>query len=325
MGGGRPGPTGSFLGAPSRVGDAGSLPAPRCPPAANRLRLALPVAPGGRRLVGMQTRNLGDVTVSAIGLGGMPLSIEGRPDRERALATIHAALDAGVTLIDTADAYHLTATDVGHNESLIAEALRTWGGDTSDVLVATKGGHLRPGDGSWYVDGSPEHLRKALDGVAPAARRRGDRPLPVPPPGPGGPLRRVGRRARRAPRRGQDPPRGHLQRQPGPDPRGADRARRAPDVGPEPVLAGVPLVAGRARPVRGARPGVPAVEPARRHQQGVRARRHPRRVRAQSRRRTASARSRSRSRGSSRRRLSSSRSRARRARRRSRTPSGPPS
>ena len=111
----------------------------------------------------MQTRHLGDVTVSAIGLGGMPLSIEGRPDRERALATIHAALDAGVTLIDTADAYHLTATDVGHNESLIAEALSTWGGDTSDVLVATKGGHLRPGDGSWYVDGSPEHLRRALD------------------------------------------------------------------------------------------------------------------------------------------------------------------
>ncbi|MFS0699085.1 aldo/keto reductase [Cellulomonas sp. 179-A 4D5 NHS] len=111
----------------------------------------------------MQTRQLGDVTVSAIGLGGMPLSIEGRPDRDRALATIHAALDAGVTLIDTADAYHLTATDVGHNEELIAEALRTWGGDSSDVLVATKGGHLRPGDGSWYVDGSPDHLRKALD------------------------------------------------------------------------------------------------------------------------------------------------------------------
>ena len=64
----------------------------------------------------------GDVKVSAIGLGGMPMSIEGRPDRERSLATIHAALDAGVTLIDTADAYHLHADEVGHNESLIAEA-----------------------------------------------------------------------------------------------------------------------------------------------------------------------------------------------------------
>jgi aryl-alcohol dehydrogenase-like predicted oxidoreductase len=61
--------------------------------------------------------------VSAIGLGGMPMSIEGRPDRERSIATIHAALDAGVTLIDTADAYHEHANEVGHNESLIAEAL----------------------------------------------------------------------------------------------------------------------------------------------------------------------------------------------------------
>jgi len=112
----------------------------------------------------MQTRTLGDVQVSAIGLGGMPMSIEGRPDRSRSIATIHAALDAGVTLIDTADSYHLLAGEVGHNEELIAEALRTWGGDSSDVLVATKGGHLRPGDGSWTVDGSPAHLREAVEG-----------------------------------------------------------------------------------------------------------------------------------------------------------------
>ena len=71
----------------------------------------------------VQTRTIGTTTVSAIGLGGMPLSIEGRPDdRGRAVATIHAALDAGITLIDTADAYHLHADEVGHNESLIAEA-----------------------------------------------------------------------------------------------------------------------------------------------------------------------------------------------------------
>src|SRR3712207_8893619 len=50
-----------------------------------------------------------------------PMSIEGRPDRERSIATIHAALDAGITFMDTADAYHLHADDVGHNESLIAE------------------------------------------------------------------------------------------------------------------------------------------------------------------------------------------------------------
>ncbi|WP_329483480.1 aldo/keto reductase [Kribbella sp. NBC_01510] len=110
-----------------------------------------------------KTRRIGDVEVSAIGLGGMPMSIEGRPDEERSIATIHAALDAGITLIDTADAYHLTATDDGHNESLIAQALASYGGDTSHVLVATKGGHLRPGDGSWTVDGSPKHLFEAAD------------------------------------------------------------------------------------------------------------------------------------------------------------------
>jgi aryl-alcohol dehydrogenase-like predicted oxidoreductase len=111
----------------------------------------------------MRTRRIGDIQVSAIGLGGMPMSIEGRPDEQRSTATIHAALDAGITLIDTADAYHLTAHDVGHNESLIARALASYAGDTSDVLVATKGGHLRPGDGSWTVNGSPEYLQKACE------------------------------------------------------------------------------------------------------------------------------------------------------------------
>ena len=96
----------------------------------------------------MQQRTIGDVQVSAIGIGGMPMSIEGRPDRERSIAAVHAALDAGVTLIDTADAYHLRAGEVGHNEVLIAEALASYPGDTSTVLVATKGGHLRPGDGT---------------------------------------------------------------------------------------------------------------------------------------------------------------------------------
>jgi aryl-alcohol dehydrogenase-like predicted oxidoreductase len=111
----------------------------------------------------MQTRRIGDVEVSAIGLGGMPMSIEGRPDEDRSIRTIHAALDAGVTLIDTADAYHLHADEVGHNESLIARALASYGGDTSGVLVATKGGHLRPGDGSWTLDSSPEYLKQACE------------------------------------------------------------------------------------------------------------------------------------------------------------------
>lgn len=110
----------------------------------------------------MDTRRIGDVEVSAIGLGGMPMSIEGRPDEARSLATIHAALDEGVTLIDTADAYHLHADEVGHNETLIAKALASHdrGGD---VLVATKGGHLRPGDGSWTLNGDPAYLKEACE------------------------------------------------------------------------------------------------------------------------------------------------------------------
>lgn len=114
----------------------------------------------------MIQRALGPRTVAAIGLGGMPMSIEGRPDAERSIATIHAALDAGVTLIDTADAYHLHAGEVGHNEELIARALASYGGDTSDVLVATKGGHLRPGDGTWTQDGRPEYLKEAAKASA---------------------------------------------------------------------------------------------------------------------------------------------------------------
>ena len=109
----------------------------------------------------MQQRTIGSKTVSAIGLGGMPMSIEGRPEQDRSIRTIHAALDAGVTFIDTADAYHRDAGEVGHNESLIAMALGSWSGDRAGVLVATKGGHLRPGDGSWTLNGRPDYLKEA--------------------------------------------------------------------------------------------------------------------------------------------------------------------
>jgi aryl-alcohol dehydrogenase-like predicted oxidoreductase len=111
----------------------------------------------------MRNRRIGDVQVSAIGLGSMPMSIEGRPEESRSIATIQAGLEVGVTLIDTADAYHLNAGDIGHNESLIAKALATYGGDTSDVLIATKGGHLRLDDGAWTLDGSPAHLKQACE------------------------------------------------------------------------------------------------------------------------------------------------------------------
>ena len=111
----------------------------------------------------MQHRTIGGRTVSAIGLGAMPMSIEGRPDEARSIATVHAALESGVTLIDTADAYHLNATDVGHNELLVAKALRLAGSAADDVLVATKGGHRRPGDGTWYTQGDPAYLRTACE------------------------------------------------------------------------------------------------------------------------------------------------------------------
>ena len=111
----------------------------------------------------MQQRPIGDRTVSAIGLGEMPLSIEGRPDRPQAIATIHASLDAGVTFIDTADAYSLGAYEHGHGEELVAEALAAYRGSTDDVLVATKGGHRRPGDGSWTVHGDPTYVKEACE------------------------------------------------------------------------------------------------------------------------------------------------------------------
>ncbi|MEV4898094.1 aldo/keto reductase [Nonomuraea sp. NPDC055795] len=111
----------------------------------------------------MQTRLIGQMSVSAIGLGAMPMSVEGHmPDEEQSIRTIHAALDAGITLIDTADAYTPTEAEVGHNERIVAKALASWGGDTDAVLVATKGGHTRP-RGRWDVDGRPEYLKQACD------------------------------------------------------------------------------------------------------------------------------------------------------------------
>ena len=111
----------------------------------------------------MRYRTVGGLRVSSVGLGAMPLSIEGRPDEGRAMATVHAALDAGVTLLDTADSYHLPGDEPGHNERLVARALATYGGDTADVLVTTKGGRGRPADGSWTVTGSPRHLKSAAE------------------------------------------------------------------------------------------------------------------------------------------------------------------
>ena len=104
-------------------------------------------------------RRLGDQDVYPIGLGCMPMSLPGRPDERQGIATIHAALEAGVNLLDTADAYSRDDSDFGHNERLVARALR----DRRDgVLVATKGGHTRRGE-AWELDGRPEHLRAACE------------------------------------------------------------------------------------------------------------------------------------------------------------------
>jgi aryl-alcohol dehydrogenase-like predicted oxidoreductase len=111
----------------------------------------------------METRTIGDLSVFPIGLGAMELSLKGHPPQEQGIRTIHAALDAGVRLIDTADAYCVDAHDVGANERLIAMALAQWSGDADEVLVATKGGHTRGDDGSWNLDGRPEYLRAACE------------------------------------------------------------------------------------------------------------------------------------------------------------------
>jgi aryl-alcohol dehydrogenase-like predicted oxidoreductase len=101
------------------------------------------------------------VEIFAIGLGGMSMSIQGRPDERQSLETIAAALDAGVDFIDTADVYCLDEDDIGHNERLIGKALAARG-RPPNVYVATKGGLRRP-NGAWTRNGRPEHLRAACE------------------------------------------------------------------------------------------------------------------------------------------------------------------
>jgi aryl-alcohol dehydrogenase-like predicted oxidoreductase/histidinol phosphatase-like enzyme len=95
-------------------------------------------------------------------MGAMRLSTESDRDDNRSIAVLHAAFDAGVTLVDTADAYCLDAADEGHNELVIARALATWSGDRSRIVAATKGGLTRPA-GQWVPDGRARHLREACE------------------------------------------------------------------------------------------------------------------------------------------------------------------
>lgn len=96
-----------------------------------------------------------------IGLGGMPLSIAGRPQEPDALKVLQAALELGVDFIDTANVYCTSNEDIGHNERLIQTALKAWGNRT-EVKVATKAGLERP-DGDWTQNARPKALRLATE------------------------------------------------------------------------------------------------------------------------------------------------------------------
>jgi aryl-alcohol dehydrogenase-like predicted oxidoreductase len=119
----------------------------------------------------MRTREIGNeavgrIQVGAIGLGLMTFDQTGTQPREQLAATMRAAVDAGVTLFDTADAYgpgdELGAQAQGANETLAAGLLDELG-LRDEVLLATKGGHVRTDGGEWGLDSSPEHLRQAVD------------------------------------------------------------------------------------------------------------------------------------------------------------------
>jgi len=102
----------------------------------------------------------GDLKVNRLGFGAMRITGEGiwgwPPDRGNALKVLRHAVDLGVNLIDTADAYGPETSEL-----LIAEALYPY---PKGLVIATKGGLTRPGRGEWVPDGRPEHLKQAVDG-----------------------------------------------------------------------------------------------------------------------------------------------------------------
>src|SRR6266513_1258147 len=101
----------------------------------------------------------GELNVRRLGFGAMRLTGRGiwgpPPDRDRALEVLRRAIDLGVNLIDTADAYGPEVS-----ENLIAQALHPY---PPDLVIATKGGLKRSGPGAWERDGRPEHLREACE------------------------------------------------------------------------------------------------------------------------------------------------------------------
>src|SRR2546429_8599811 len=113
------------------------------------------------RMATNMTFKLGDdLTVNRLGFGAMRITGEGiwgwPPDRENALKILRRAVELGVNLIDTADAYGPETSEL-----LIAEALYPY---PKGLVIATKGGLTRPGPGQWVPNCRPDHLKQALDG-----------------------------------------------------------------------------------------------------------------------------------------------------------------
>jgi aryl-alcohol dehydrogenase-like predicted oxidoreductase len=114
----------------------------------------------------LPVRRIGDLSVSCIGLGCMPLSNPSMLEhRDRAISTVHRALDLGVTLLDTSNIYAPSWDAIGHNEALVAEAVRTYNGpaDLTHLLITTKGGITRGEGETWGRDSSHDALRRAAE------------------------------------------------------------------------------------------------------------------------------------------------------------------
>ena len=116
-------------------------------------------------------RKLGPYSVSAIGMGCMPLSFpqDRDPDLindpERAISVLHEALDAGITLLDTADIYAPTWNTMGHNEILVGKAFHSWNGtpeQKAKVVLATKAGITRQENGSMFGHSGRDSSRHSL-------------------------------------------------------------------------------------------------------------------------------------------------------------------
>src|ERR1700758_5422332 len=124
----------------------------------------------------------GELSVHRLGFGAMRLTGEGiwgpAKDRNRALAVLRRAVELDVSFIDTADSYGPNVS-----EELIAEALFPY---PDDLVIATKGGQVRPGPGRWDPDGHPKHLREACEGSLRRLRLGQHPPVPPPPGDPGG-------------------------------------------------------------------------------------------------------------------------------------------